>query len=228
MSGSFTAAMEQDLRMRMRSILMSGAAQALDFYVDFIHVDGSGLSYVALLLSVPPDGDRGVFIQIGDPGPDAAAAYDPPTRTFTFPSADFGRLTWPPRSQSFERMAIVHECIHAWRHAMGQHMWTASGIIGSFGSSNEAAAYLGGALFFLNDQGPISASDTTPPWALPPNAIYSHALGLALQVRQSLTPKGCNLNDISPTGLEELKKQIRLSYGRRLPPVNVYQNELHI
>ena len=212
----------------MRSILMSEAAQALDFYVGFIHVDGSALSYVALLLSVPPDGDRGVSIRIGDPGSEVSAAYDPPTRTFTFPSADFGRLTWPPRSQPFERMAIVHECIHAWRHAMGQHMWTPSGRWGSFGSEDEAAAYIGGALFFLNDQGPISASDTTPPWARPPNTIYSLALGLALQVRQSLTPKGCTVDDVSPTGLEELKKQIRLSYGRRLPPVNVYQNELHI
>jgi hypothetical protein len=49
----------QFLRTRIASILLSPAAQKLDFYLDNIHVDGSGLSYVALALIPTPRESQG-------------------------------------------------------------------------------------------------------------------------------------------------------------------------
>jgi hypothetical protein len=230
MSAFVTGAMEQALRMRIRSILLSDAAQRLDFYVDHIHVDGNGLGYIALALVELPDRHRGVSVQIGGDLPaDADAAFDIGTNSLIVPTANYGETPTPRWRRLFERMSIVHECIHAWRASMGTWMPTADGPWPTWGVSGEAAAFIGGALFFLDDQGPISASDTTPPWARGANP-FSHALSLALSIRQSGS-KGCNVNEFSPTCLWALKNEIiryYRSHHLHLGSIERYRNELHM
>ena len=60
MTGNYDA-----LRAKVAAILMSPAAQKIDFYLDDIHVDGSGFSFVALALINPPKGQNGVTFAIG-------------------------------------------------------------------------------------------------------------------------------------------------------------------
>jgi hypothetical protein len=52
------------LRTLIGTIVMSDAAQKVDFYLDKMHVDGSGLSYVALALASKPRGGRGLSIAV--------------------------------------------------------------------------------------------------------------------------------------------------------------------
>ena len=187
------------LRALIGSIVMSDATQKLDFYFDKMHVDGSGLSYVALALLSKPRGAHGLSIAIGGLPPLAGATYDPETNTFRFPRANYG-------IDSFERMAILHESIHAWRDSMGPTVRTTSGRVRTRDVSEEAAAYLAGALFFIYDSGPVSASDTTPTWA---QGIFDNALSLALQIAGQSNPKGCNVNNFNPVGVNALKEKIR-------------------
>lgn len=164
-----------------------------------MHFDGSLLSFVALALASTPQGSKGVSIKIGGINPNAAATYNPATNTFNFTSVNYGLLP-------FERMTILHECIHVSRDSFGSTVPTRMDPVTTRAVSEEAAAYIGEALFFLEDQGPVSASDTTPSWAS--SGVYSNALSMALDIRNSQNPKGCNVNDFFPTNFEALKQVI--------------------
>jgi hypothetical protein len=91
--------------------------------------------------------------------------------------------------------------------------------------ADEAAAFVAGGLFFLEDEGPISGSDTTPTWAQG-NDPFGISFGLALQIRQE-QPVGCNVNTFNPVGLEALKAAILASptYSfLRANPTSQYAN----
>ena len=187
------------LRARVGAILMSPAAQGIDFYLDSIHVDGSGFSYVALALISPPKGATGIKFVVGGLSPHAAANYDPVFNTFKFPRPDYG-------STPFERMTILHECVHTLRDSLGKKMLTNKGPIATRAVSDEAAALVAGALFFLLEAGPTSATATTPDWAQ--SGVYSNAMSLALQILQSPSPKGCDVKNVNSVGLEGIKTAI--------------------
>lgn len=174
----------QFLRTRIASILLSPAAQKLDFYLDNIHVDGSGLSYVALALIPTPQESQGLSIVIGGIDPKALANYDPTTNTFHFPSANYG-LT------PFERMTILRECVHAYRDALGSTFLTRTGRVSTRAVSEEAPALVAGALFYIEDEGPQTVSGSrTPWWAL--SGVYAQAYSLATTMRLG-GAKGCNV-----------------------------------
>jgi hypothetical protein len=162
------------LRTRVGGILMSSAAQAINFFLDSFHVDGSGLSFVALALASKPKGVHGVTFRLGHVKHGAAATYSSSTNIFDFPAANYG-------TTDFERMTIVHECVHALRDANGPKLRTTSGPRTTLTLSNEAAAYLAGALFWINENSPPPpAPPATPSWSTAP--IYGTAHTIALKM----------------------------------------------
>jgi hypothetical protein len=153
-----TNAQTQALRTMMSSLLMSDAAQQIDFYLDRLHVDGSGFSFVALALLPKPQGQHGFSIRVGHVNPNAEATYQPANNTFDFPTANYG--TTP-----FQRSSIIHECVHALRDCFGGQLRTSTGLIRTLSLSDEAAAYVAGALFHINDTTPAGApTPSAPPW----------------------------------------------------------------
>jgi hypothetical protein len=177
------------LRTLIGTIVMSDAAQKVDFYLDKMHVDGSGLSYVALALASKPRGGRGLSIAVGGLGPHAEASYDPSTNTFKFPKVNYGTVP-------FERMTIFHESVHVWRDSVGRTVATSSGKVKTRDVSEEAAAFLAGALFFL----------------------------YALQVAGPSNPKGCNVNEFNQIGVDALKEGIRKNRAYRGHLTGRYDN----
>jgi hypothetical protein len=187
------------LRLTVGSILMSPAAQKLDFTLDGFHVTGSGLSYVALALLSQARGQRGVSIVTGGLTALQGATYNMAANTFRFPATNFGQTL-------FDRMTVVHEAVHALRDSLGPAFSSGGRRVTTRAVADEAAAYVAGGLFFLEDEGPISGSDSTPTWARGKDP-YGISFGLALQIRQE-QPVGCNVNTFNSIGLQALKDAI--------------------
>jgi hypothetical protein len=157
------------LRSRVGDILMSSGAQSIDFFLDSMHVDGSGLSYVALALLTKPNGRHGVTFRVGHVDRSAAATYRPGANIFDFPSVNYG-------TSDFERMTIVHECVHALRDVYGPKFQTTSLAL-----SDEAAAYLAGAIFWLNENSPPPPAPPATPW-FATTPIYGTAHAVAMKM----------------------------------------------
>ena len=156
------------LRARMGSLLMSPAAQKIDFYLDRFHVDGWGFTYVALALLSQPVRGAGFRIRTGGVAPGADATYQPANNTFSFPNAGYGQT-------AFQRMSIIHEATHAMRDSQGRRIQTSLGPRTTTAVSDEAAAFIAGALFHIFD----TASTTAPSWATP-GSIFETAHNLAV------------------------------------------------
>jgi hypothetical protein len=79
-------------------------------------------------------------------------------------------------------MTILHECVHAYRDALGSTFHTRTGRVSTRAVSEEAAALLAGALFYIEDVGPLTVSGSrTPSWAL--SGVYAQAYSLAAIMR---------------------------------------------
>ena len=146
--------MSAALRARIGSLLLSSAARKIDFTLDGFRVDGDGFLYVAIALLSPTTGGRGINIRIGGVDAGFHAEYDPATNTLGFPNAGYGQTP-------FERMSIVHECVHVLRDARGRRLQSASGSFTTTALTDESAAYLAGALFHRFDAGA-----DVPVWAV--------------------------------------------------------------
>jgi hypothetical protein len=197
----------------MSSLLMSPAAQKIDFYLDSFHVDGSGLSFVALALASKPHGSHGVTVRLGHVPPDADAAYDPAINTFDFPNANYGA------TDAWQKSAIIHECVHALRDAQGRKLRTSRGTMTTLALSDEAAAYVAGALFNIFDTTPAGSTPSTPTWAVndPKLLGLAHSIavtmstqnGYAVDPRDAKRLRDAIMND--PT-YKDLKKAPKTSY----------------
>jgi hypothetical protein len=164
------------LRQLMTSLLMSSAARRVNFYLDHIHVDGSGLSFVALALQSPPAGQRGFSIRVSTVGSNFEAAYDPSDNTFNFPRANYGTVDHGNTDVAFQKMSIIHECIHALidSTSAGRKTWALS---------DEAAAYVGAALYHIYDtQSDDILTPTAPPWTGAGNDIFNKAHVIAVKL----------------------------------------------
>ena len=162
----------QTMKLKVGNVLMSDAAQKIDFTLDNFHVDGSGLSYVALATFSQGLG-RGFTFKVGGMPAGAEAMYKPQSNTFLFPTAKYGE-------NAFQRMTILHECVHALRDAYGERLLMPGGPVKTFSLAEEAAAYLAGALFYI-DENPNSA--TTLPNFVQQIQVFREAHTLALSVR---------------------------------------------
>lgn len=199
------------LRGLMGKLLMSPAAQKVNFYLDRIHVDGSGFSFVALALLPKPGGPRGFSIRVGHVSPGAEATYQPANNTFDFPSANYG-------TTAAQKMSIIHECVHALRDVHGAKLRTSTGPLATRSLSDEAAAYVGGALFHILDTTPDGASPTSPPWVADPVFGLAHAIALKMMSQPGLavTPQDAKaMRDVimhDPV-YSDLKSNPRQVYG---------------
>jgi hypothetical protein len=78
-------------------------------------------------------------------------------------------------------MSIIHECTHALRDAAGRQIRTSRGLMATLALSDEAAAYLAGALFHIYDTTAPAATPATPAWAQG-GGVYSVAHALAVKM----------------------------------------------
>jgi hypothetical protein len=156
-------------------------------HIDGIHVDGAGLTLIALaLLTMPSGTDVGLNISIGASSPGATASYRRFTNTFIIRSADFGL------ANRFERMSIVHECVHALMDFRAP-----SGVLAV---ANEAAAYVAGALFHIYDTTPAGGTVRRPSWAHATQFKKAHEIAAAIRTRPGQV--------VDPTDAAELRQEI--------------------
>lgn len=161
---------ENALRARMRDILLSPAAQKINFHLEGFHVDGSGFAKVARLLSVKPRCGHGFFIRVRHHLPKGVGAkYMPLINTFVFPMSIYGQAP-------FQRRLILHECVHALRDSQARK---------ALALYDEAAAYLADALFYVHDTTPKGASGVTQDLAK-----TSGPFGVAHRIAQGIVEEG--------------------------------------
>lgn len=162
----------------MVSLLKSPAAQKIDFTLDGFHVDGLGLMFVAIaLLSKSQGKQHGFQISVGHVGHGFEATYASANNTFDFPSAGYG--TTP-----FQKMMIIHECVHARRDCSGGQLHTSTGLIKTTSLSDEAAAYVAGALFDVYEEAARGLRMPFPPSWTQGDAVYDTAFTIALKLRE--------------------------------------------
>ena len=131
------------------NVLLSRAAQKIDFYLGGIHVDGEGLKEVVSLVHTRLFLNYGVGVVRKDPEPGVGASYNEGSNTISFPTdPNFGYT-------GVTRMHVVHESIHVMHDIYANRVWSQRGSKFTTRSENEAAAYLGGALFTLYDTGAV-------------------------------------------------------------------------
>jgi outer membrane protein OmpA-like peptidoglycan-associated protein len=130
----------------LTNVLTSAAAQRIDFWLGSIHVDGRGLSSVVQALK-----DGRIDVTIAQLQKGAAAEYANATKFFRFPTATWG-LT------PSDRKAMLHESIHAMQDLAGGQLWSERGSVFTYESENEAAAYVGGALFDIYSGIPLTSN----------------------------------------------------------------------
>ena len=143
-------------------VLGSATARKIDFRIGSIGVNGTGLARIQGLVALGTISTRVVPME-----PGVGAQYDPGANTLEFPSDVFGTTPW-------ERCTIVHECIHA-LHDMyggGSYHPQQGGSRFTPRSENEAAAYIGGALYYLYETGT----------ALTGTAIFDNAAVIAQRI----------------------------------------------
>jgi hypothetical protein len=133
--GQYAAATQANLKPMLISVLMSPAAQKIDFWLNTIHVNGAGLKSVVREVTAGRIG-----IKLGPVMAGAGAEYGNGEKAFTFPNA--GVFT----SQS-GRKIVVHESVHAMQDVAGGMLFSERGSIFTKEAENEAAAYVAGALF---------------------------------------------------------------------------------
>ncbi|WP_426960210.1 hypothetical protein [Muricoccus radiodurans] len=102
-------------RRRFINILTSPACQKIDFWCGGMHVSGAGFTLVAHALGLGGvRKGKGIGISIEKMEKGAAAAYDQFINAFVVP-----RRSWA-RTDAFERLAVVHEAVHALRDIQGR------------------------------------------------------------------------------------------------------------
>ena len=187
-------AAEQEVAGRIVMLLASKSVQRIDFQLELVHVTGSSLSSVigALItravgvtdmdsqfrrLGSPPSG---INVEIGKVKKGAEAQYDPKNNTFGFPNATFGQTD--PREQA----TIVHESVHAWLDLRMPKVrttgdWLKKVVLSTTSATNEATAYIAGALYFIYKTTP-EGSNPTPSDRWRDHPLFSEAYRIAVGI----------------------------------------------
>jgi hypothetical protein len=160
------------LRIQMMALLTSPPVQRINFRLGAYSVRGLDYAEIAMALF------RGTIKIEIDPEKlksiNAGACYA--DGIFTFPSANFGATLG-------DRMSIIHESTHAIAH-MHKIFW------GSTDTEDEAAAFVGGALYctYIGFSAELSADLSGEDILLDPdkmdrNDVFSKALTIALKIK---------------------------------------------
>jgi len=173
-------ATEKDLRERTLFLLWSKSAWKVEFTFENIYFTGAYFTAVALAIQRKAAGGRGIGFRVGQVGADADAQYDPADDVIDVRSYDYG-------TTAGDRDSLIHECFHAWRDVMGARVHTVrGGAISTTALTDEAMAYLVGALFTNYDTTPPGGWVRSPDWASDP--VYAEAHRVALPLTWAKTP----------------------------------------
>src|SRR5262245_50263995 len=167
-------ATETDLRDRTFLLLASKSAQMIEFTFDGIYFVGTNFSVVTLALKVKPASRGRIGFRTGKVAADADAQYDPDDNVIDVPSFDYGKTAG-------DRDSLVHECFHAWRDSVGGKVPLPSGgAVATTALTDEAMAFLVGALFTNYDTTPPGKTPMLPPWASDPAYAEAHRIAPSL------------------------------------------------
>src|SRR5262249_47661069 len=168
-------ATEKDLRDRTLQLLSSNAARKIEFTLDGIYFTGAYFTVGARAISArATTGRGGIGFRTGKVPDHADASYDANDNVFVVSSYDYGKTAG-------DRDSLVHESFHAWRDAVGAKVPTPKGTVSTTALTDEAMAYVVGALFTNYDTTPAGQTPKTPSWATT-NAIYGEAHRIAAEL----------------------------------------------
>jgi len=185
-----TAQQLAGLRALVRRTLLSPACQKISFDFAYSHgygynrnrIDGWALSHIAMALDVRPADGRGIRIgvaRITKPGQDAS--YSSVNNALHFPSAAYG-------ATMEERALIVHECVHAYRDALGMKSrinGAAANALGrTRGVQEEAEAYIAQMLYSLYESTPTGGTPDRAALA-GSDSLFDAAFDIAVKVWQT-------------------------------------------
>lgn len=141
------------LKQTIIRVLNSPATQKINFFIGVLHITGAGYRKVVSALN-----DGSITVKIGKPSEGAAAEFHTDEDYFLFPDRSYG---FAPA----DLLNIVHELTHA----IISH---AQASLAVADTSNEAAAYVAGALWNLHAGSPIAReSFVTAPLIVQANVI---------------------------------------------------------
>src|SRR5262245_21564391 len=172
-------ATKQDVINRVTLILSSKATQQIDFQLSGIHVVGSSLSIIIGYVIFKQIGFAGVDVDFGNVPPDAGAAYDPASNTFHFKDTNFGQTVSDGED-------AVHESVHAWLDIRMPRLRTIMDVakrmvLTTTAVSDESAAYVAGALYYLYQTKANGGQVAKPAWATK-GTTFDAAYDIALKI----------------------------------------------
>jgi hypothetical protein len=138
--GRLTVATKADVLRRFYDVLLSDAAEKIDFTLRAIHVKGDDLISVTTHLWLASIGAPGITLDFGHVPAGGLAAYNYPGNFFKLPDTNYGQ-------SAEDRSNILHESVHAMLDIKGPPR------AGRLYVTDEAAAYVAQALFFKFDTG---------------------------------------------------------------------------
>ncbi|TWT05648.1 hypothetical protein [Reyranella sp. CPCC 100927] len=158
---------------RVADILRSPACQRMDYWYGGLHIDGAGFRRVATLV------ENGRIDVIVEAQPDKAAASYSAEDAFSFSRAD-----WGAGPDLFERVAIVHEAVHALRDTHGRTLMYAGRKHRPLAVTDEAMAYVAGCLYSIYlDRLAGRPPDPEPLWLTQRKAtMHREAYAVALRM----------------------------------------------
>ncbi len=194
------------LRNRVLDVLRSRPVQLICFSLDGFRVDRSGFALIELLLHrnelawqpVFPGAKSSLSIKLGEMPKDVAAQYDPTNDAFLFPTASYGL-------NIYERMTILHECVHAVRDSKGYKVRTLEMRRATTAVTDEAAAYLAGALFYIFESSLTQQSILTTEQWTKVDPLFGVAHRVALKVA---TTKAYLCHEISSEDAAALRNAV--------------------
>lgn len=176
------------LRNRVLHILCSPAAGKVKFKMDGVEITGGALLVVALSLRLNSLITLGTIgLRVGNVSPGAGASYSTHDNVLDVPDAKFG-------TTDYQRSSIVHESIHA--YLVLQKSATKA-------RTDEALAYVAGALYLIHDTTAAGATPKTPSFAkTDPVFKKAHEIALSLYTGPS--------TEVSSADASEMKKAITM------------------
>jgi hypothetical protein len=185
------------IALRLSAILTSRPARRLDYWLGGFHVTGTGLATIARAMLTGKDGRTPISVNIAVQEEGVAASYQIAENQISVP-----RMDWAV-SDRFERLATVHEAIHALRDLQGQHtVWNGKKYRSQF-PTDEAAAYIGGCLFDIYWQEEcLGVVSSNPEW-LKQRKSPTHAVAYRIALAHAARTAG---GTITREELKEINK----------------------
>jgi hypothetical protein len=194
------------IALRLSAILTSRPARQLDYWLGGFHVTGTGLATIARAMLTGKDGRTPITVKIEKQEATVAASYQIAENQISVPREDWAT------SDRFERLATVHEGIHALRDLQGKYTIWNGKKYRSYNPTDEAAAYIGGCLFDIFWQKEcLGAVADNPQW-LKDRISPTHAVAYKIALAHASRAAGATitrdeLRDLNTSISKQAKKR---------------------